>query len=571
VSKRPELMRRDFESESSQITPVYKPKQVNKSAPCQTGCANCGDIRGWIGTVAQRAKTGLSREQSFNRAWRIIADVNPFPSSLGRICPHPCEKHCNRSELDEPLAVNAMERFLGDWAIRTALTLPRLNEEKRQQNVGVIGAGPSGLSFAYQMARRGYAVTVYEGRELAGGMLRYGVPDYRLPGGILQAEIDRILDLGVELQLDTRIGRDVTLDELRIRHSFLYLGIGAQKGRHLHIPGEEGPSVWTGAEYLEQVNCGRNVDVGGKVIVIGGGNSAIDAARCARRQGAEVNILYRRTVKEMPAFEHEIESAVEEGIKLHLLTAPLRILRHTDERISTVVFQRMRLGEADESGRRRPLPIAGSEFSLHADTVISAVSQAPSLEGLKGLDHQGNWLVADEAGNLEEDIVAGGDALGLGIAGNAIMQGRQAAEKLHERFNAHKDNSESAQQIAGRDRFDKAIETPCVKPEQVKIAYQQESPAVVKTSLPADQRIAMGMAEVTKTITEGQFLKEVERCLSCGSCFGCEQCFMYCTAGCFTEVEEAGPGMYFTLSLDQCKNCGKCVEVCPCGFLEVSA
>ena len=563
-------MSRDFESESGQITPVYKPKQVDKLAPCQVGCANCGDIRGWIGTVAQRAKTGLSLEQSLTNAWRIIADVNPFPSALGRICPHPCEKHCNRAELDEPLAVNAMERFLGDWAIRMALSLPRLNEKERNHNVGVIGAGPSGLSFAYQMARRGYAVTVYEGRELAGGMLRYGVPDYRLPGGILQAEIDRILELGVELKLDTKVGRDITLDELRTRHSFLYLGIGAQKGRHLNIQGEDGPSVWTGSEFLEQVNCGRNVDVGGKVIVIGGGNSAIDAARCARRQGAEVVIVYRRTVKEMPAFEHEIESAVEEGVKLHLLTTPLRILRHSDERISSVVLQRMRLGEPDGSGRRRPLPIAGSEFSLHADTVISAVSQAPSLEGLKGLDHEDNWLITDEAGNLEEDIVAGGDALGLGIAGNAIMQGRQAAEKLHERFKTREKNSGLSRQKMDQNKLQNATDRALVKPEQVQIAYGKESPAAVTPSLPGDQRIALGMAEVTKTITQEQFLKEVERCFSCGSCFGCEQCSMYCTSGCFTKVEEAGPGMYFTLSLDQCKNCGKCVEVCPCGFLEVS-
>lgn len=567
---KPKLMSRDFESESGQITPVYKPKQVDKSAPCQTGCVNCGDIRGWIGTVAQRAKTGLSPEQAFAKAWQIIVDVNPFPSSLGRICPHPCEKHCNRAELDEPLAVNAMERFLGDRAIQMGLPLSRCNEQQTGQNVGVIGAGPSGLSFAYQMVRRGYGVTVYEGRPLAGGMLRYGVPDYRLPGEILQAEIDRILDLGVDLRLDTQIGRDVSLDDLRVRHSFLYLGIGAQKGRHLNIPGEEGPSAWTATDFLEQVNCGRVVDVGGKVIVIGGGNSAIDAARCARRQGADVSIVYRRTIKEMPAFEHEIKNAVEEGIKLHLLTAPLRILRNPDERIASVVFQLMRLGKPDESGRRRPLPIAGSEFSLQADTVISAVSQALSLEGLIGLDHEGSWLVTDEAGNLEEDIVAGGDALGLGIAGNAIMQGRRAAEKLHDRFKANEGRPGPAEQGPGSDEPVEVIDRPLVKPEQVKIAYGTKSPAVVTLSLPADQRIAMGMAEVTKTISEEQFLNEAERCFSCGSCFGCEQCFMYCTAGCFTEVEEAGPGMYFTLSLDQCKSCGKCVEVCPCGFLEVS-
>ncbi len=202
---------------------------------------------------------------------------------------------------------------------------------------------------------------------------------------------------------------------------------------------------------------------------------------------------------------------------------------------------------------QRAASIAGSEFRLQADTVISAVSQAPSLEGLIGLDHEGGWLVTDEAGNLEEDIVAGGDALGLGIAGNAIMQGRQAVEKLHDRFKANEGRSGPVEQGPGSDEPVEVIDRPLVKPEQVKIAYATESPAVVTPSLPADQRIVMGMAEVTKTLSEEQFLNEAERCFSCGSCFGCEQCFMY-----------------FTLSLDQCKSCGKCIEVCPCGFLEVS-
>ncbi|NIP18151.1 MAG: NAD(P)-binding protein, partial [Xanthomonadales bacterium] len=178
---------------SEKLTPEYRPGQVEKRPPCQEGCPNCGDIRGWIGVVAQRRKTGLSRKDAFARAWGMITDVNPFPSVLGRICPHPCEQHCNRTEHDEPLAINAMERFLGDWAIEHGIPLAKEGSGGRREWIGVVGAGPSGLSFAYQMARRGYRVTVYEGREKAGGMLRYGVPDYRLPQAILDAEIQRIL------------------------------------------------------------------------------------------------------------------------------------------------------------------------------------------------------------------------------------------------------------------------------------------------------------------------------------------------------------------------------------------
>jgi len=372
VSRGPKLMGRDFAAESSRITPVYRPKQVEKTAPCQTGCANCGDIRGWIGTVSQRAKTGLSREEAYTKAWQIITEVNPFPSALGRVCPHPCEKHCNRSELDEPLAINAMERFLGDWAIEKKIALSRLEPGERKEWLGVVGAGPSGLSFAYQLARVGYRVTVYESGEKAGGMLRYGVPDYRLPQDILDAEIGRILDLGVELKLNTLVGRDITLQQLRERHDALYLGIGAQMGRGLGLPGEEGPSVWTGTEYLSRLNRGETIDPGARVLVIGGGNTAVDAARSARRTGAEVSILYRRTRDEMPAVDHEIEDALEEGVEMQFLVAPVRIKRHADGRMLALEACRMELGEADASGRRRPLEIPGSGFTISTDSLTQS-------------------------------------------------------------------------------------------------------------------------------------------------------------------------------------------------------
>ena len=538
------------------ITPAYRPKQVEKAAPCQGGCANCGDIRGWIGTVAQRDKIGLSAEEAYAQAWRIITDVNPFPATLGRICPHPCEDHCNRSELDEPLAINAMERFLGDFAIRAGLPLVRNGDSVGDVWIGVIGAGPSGLSFAYQMARRGYRVTVYDAREKAGGMLRYGVPDYRLPQEVLEAEIQKILDLGVELKLGVEVGRDISLEEVRSLHSSLYLGIGAQQGLALRIPGAEGPGVWTGTDYLARINRGETVAVGDRVIVIGGGNTAIDAARCARRGGAEVTILYRRSRQEMPAIAHEIDDALEEGVELVLLAAPVALNRDPDGRLKSAQVQRMALGEPDTSGRRSPVPIEDSEYEMTADAVIMAVAQVPVLEGLEALDHQGNWLVADAAGAVSEDILAGGDALGPGIAGEAIVQGRRAAEALHARLCGQQ---EKAPKVSGR---------PEIHGEDVRFATKPGSAAVHTPMLPAEERVRLGMTEVAGTVDESQFLAEVERCYSCGSCYGCEQCFMYCTSDCFTRLEEPRPGMYFSLNLDACKECGKCIEVCPCGFLE---
>jgi len=540
------------------ITPAYRPKQVEKAAPCQGGCANCGDIRGWIGTVAQRDKLGLTAEEAYAAAWRIITDVNPFPATLGRICPHPCEDHCNRSELDEPLAINAMERFLGDFAIRSGLSLQRDAEPDDGQWIGVVGAGPSGLSFAYQMARRGYRVTVYDAREQAGGMLRYGVPDYRLPQDVLDAEIQKILDLGVELRLGVQVGKDISLDDLRERHRALYLGIGAQQGQALRIPGGEGPGVWTGTEYLARVNRGESVDVGDRVVVVGGGNTAIDAARCARRGGAQVTILYRRSREEMPAIAHEIDDALEEGVELTLLATPVALGRSAEGRLETATVQRMRLGDADASGRRSPVSIDGSEYEIPIDAVIMAVSQVPVLEGLEALDHHGNWLVADAAGAVCDNILAGGDALGLGIAGNAIVQGRRAAESLHNRLRCDVQGAPPAAAHAE------------IHGDRVRFESKAGSVAVHTPMLPAEERVQLGMTEVAATIAEAQFLAEVERCFSCGSCFGCEQCFMYCTSGCFTRLEEPSPGMYFSLNLDACKECGKCIEVCPCGFLEAS-
>jgi NADPH-dependent glutamate synthase beta subunit-like oxidoreductase len=542
----------------TRITPSYRPKQVEKTAPCQVGCANCGDIRGWIGTVAQRNKTGLSRSEALAGAWRVITAVNPFPATLGRICPHPCENHCNRADLDEPLAINAMERFLGDFAIRENLPLPRLDKTEKNEWLGVVGAGPSGLSFAYQMVRRGYRVTIYDAREKAGGMLRYGVPDYRLPQNVLDAEIQKILNLGVWLELNTRVGRDISLEALRSRHSNLYLAIGAQESRGLDIPGADGSAVWTGMDYLERVNKGEPVDTGKSAVVVGGGNTAIDAARCARRSGAEVTILYRRSRVEMPAFAHEIENALEEGVQLELLATPVALERQADGKLTTVLAQRMRLGDPDSSGRRPPLPIPDSEFRIRADTFIAAVSQVPALQGMDALHHDGDWLLASRPGSGDSSVLVGGDVLGLGIAGDAIVQGRRAAEKLYLQL--------CLQAEPGKGDPDHAEITS----ERVLFKSKPGCESVHAPRLPGEERASLGMAEVEQSISEKQFLAEVDRCYSCGSCFGCEQCFMYCTTGCFTREEKPGPGHYFTLNLENCHECGKCIEVCPCGFLEVS-
>ncbi len=531
---------------------LVRPAQVGKPAPCVVGCANGNDVRQWIGLVAQRVKLGLSNAQAYTRAWRLLTETNPFPATLGRICPHPCEAACNRADKDGAVAINAMERFLGDWALRRGLPLARLEEAAVAASVGVIGSGPAGLSFAYQLARRGHRVTVYEKREHAGGMLRHGIPAFRLPKSILQAEIDRIVALGVELRLNVAVGRDVTVDELRERHDLLFLGIGAASAVRLGVPGENGPGVLGGIDFLNAVNRGEDVGRFDDVVVVGGGNTAFDAARAARRRGARVTLLYRRTREEMPAIAQEVDAALAEGVTMELLATPSAIRRDAAWP-SAVVIQRMTLGEPDASGRRRPVAVAGVTFEVPAQLVIAAVSQTTDWSGLERFDPGANRLLAGDTGSLGDRVWAGGDTLAPGIAGMAIAQGRHAAEAVHATLTG-----------TAPARGGSTIGTPT---HDVAGDFYADCPPAHAAERPVAERIAHADLEVHDTISEGAFLQEAERCFSCGLCNGCQYCFMYCNGGGFVRVDQAQPGAYFALSLERCMGCGKCIDLCPTGFL----
>ncbi len=317
-----------------------------------------------------------------------------------------------------------MERFVGDFGIARHLKLSMLGEERHLEKVAVVGAGPAGLSCAYQLARRGYTVTVFEALNQAGGMLRYGIPHYRLPREILDAEIQRILDLGVELKCNFVVGRDISLGQLRQEYRAVFVGIGAHKGLKLGIPGDDAPSVWTGTEFLNRLDSGGEVRVGGKVLVIGGGDTAIDAARVCRRLGAEVTLVYRRTCAEMPAIKSEIEGAREEGARIEFLAAPVEILLRDGAAVGARCI-RMELGTPDASGRPRPVPKPGSEFDLKATAIIAAIGQEPELEGFDRLRSGREWIKIDEWGATSvEGVYAGGDDVELGLASVAISQGR---------------------------------------------------------------------------------------------------------------------------------------------------
>jgi len=528
-------------------------QQLEKLPPCQARCPNSGDIRGWMGIIAQHEKNGLTQEQAFDRAWELIAKLNPLPATIGRICPHPCEDLCTRQDKDGAVSINAMERFLGDWGISRSLPLPRAGSQRYPETVGIIGSGPAGLSFAYQMARRGYDVTIYERHNLPGGMLRQAIPDFRLPREVLDAEIGRVLDLNIFLVRNVDLGNNISLSELRDRHTLVFLGLGAQAARELGIPGEKGPHVISGIAYLQQRKQQIELQQGRRVLVVGGGNTAIDAARSARRDGAEVTLLYRRSEVEMPAAAQEVEDARSEGVKFRFLVSPTRIIRE-GEQVRQVEIQGMRLAEPDEQERRRPVAIPGHLQKLRADRVIVAVSQAPGWQELDAVHASETWLHTEEDGKLENNIWAGGDDRGPGLASKAIAQGRIAAEAAHA-------------ELRGEASGNKVSQHEAVRSGIVKTDFYSEKQRVTNPHRPRDEWLSDPDAEADQTISYEQACQEASRCMSCGLCFDCQQCFMYCNVGGFTRIDETSPGNYFVFACDKCEGCGKCIEICPSGYL----
>ena len=552
----------------SEISPL-RPQAVDKLPPCVGECPSGNDVRGWLTAIAQREKQGLSLEEAFDRAWMIEVETNPFPAVMGRVCPHPCETACNRTYKDDAVAINSVERTIGDWGIQRKLELPKLDGEGPfEEKIAVVGAGPSGLSCAYQLARRGYKVTVFDAFDKPGGMLRYGIPAYRLPRAALDAEIQRILDSGVELKSNVSVGKDVTLDELREQYAAVFVGIGAHSGKLMGIPGEEGPGVFTGTEFLNKANSGEDVGLGQKVVMVGGGDTAIDAARVSlrlgpdaaavsRRMGAEVTILYRRTRAEMPAIEREIEEALEENIKIEYLAAPVKVIRDGDGKISKLAVQRMELGEPDDSGRRRPVPIEGDVYEMETDTLVLAVSQAPDWSTLGGgIETKGSWLEVDEWGRTGmEGVWSGGDTLTLGLATISIGQGRAAAESIHAKLRGTEPRVDSTRPGIGKDRL--------------QLDWYPDQARANRTVLAPEKRLARPMDEMDLGITQEDAIEETARCFSCGLCFGCENCWMYCQNNCFKKTKQLQPGHYYDVDLGTCDGCKKCAEECPCGFLEL--
>jgi NADPH-dependent glutamate synthase beta subunit-like oxidoreductase len=540
-----------FSGGSAVQTSNLRPVLVEKFPPCQDHCPNSANIRKILTTIAQSEKQGRSYDESFTEAWRLFVEKNPFPAILGRVCPHPCEDDCNRKQKEAPVGVNNIERFVGDFGIEKGLKFTKLTDEIQPEKIAIVGSGPAGMSCAYLLTRLGYKVTVFEAFPKAGGMLRYGIPAYRLPWDIIDKEYQRLLDFGVELKCNVVVGKDISLDELRKEYAVIFVGIGAHKGRKLSIPGEDNANVFTGTSFLNRVNSGEEIEVGEHVVVVGGGDTAIDAARVSRRLGSQATILYRRTRAEMPAIAPEIVGAEEEGVLFHYLAVPVEV--KTNGKM-VLKCQRMQLGEPDASGRRRPIPIEGDYFDLTATTLIAAISQEPDFEGLEAVGNSKDWIKIDERGRTGvEDIYAGGDAYQLGLATIAVYQGRVAAQTIHEKLRGIQTPSDEI--------------PPKITPDKMLLSFYEEKLRQEAGCLDVETRLKDMTAEINSTLTQEQAIAEAMRCMSCGSCFDCGNCWSFCQDGAVIKPLIAGEPYKFKMEF--CNGCKKCAEQCPCGYIEM--
>jgi NADPH-dependent glutamate synthase beta subunit-like oxidoreductase len=531
-----------------------RPKLVEKTPPCVGTCPNQNAIREMLMTISNAEKFEKSYQQAFEEAFYIFMETTPFPSVCGRVCPHPCEGECNRKEKEGAVGINSVERFIGDFGLEKGLKPKKLTDEVRSEKIAVVGSGPGGMTAAYHLARRGHPVTVFEAFPKSGGMLRYGIPDYRLPEKILDAEIDRILEMGVELQLNKAVGSDISLDELRKEYKAVFVALGAHQGIELRVEGEDAPNVITGIDFLHRINNGETVDIGNKVLVIGGGDTAIDAARVSRRLGADVTIVYRRTRKEMPAIEEEIDGADLEDVEIHYLAAPIEIYKENGRAVG-MKCQQMELGEPDSSGRRRPVPIEGETFDLDFTCLITAVSQAPDFSGFESLIEGKDWIKVDEKFKTKIDgVYSGGDNTNLGLAIDAIAHGRAAASAIDALIRGVEEEPEESPKEV-------------VRADKMQLAYYKEAQPVARKESPVADRLKDMVSEIVFTHPEEGAIDEAKRCMSCGMCFDCSTCWSFCQDNAILKPQTRGGEYKFKLEF--CTGCKKCSEVCPCGYIEM--
>lgn len=515
------------------IRPVYR----DASGPCQHACPTGIDIPAYMALV---------RDGRLDDACELILRDNPIPAVTGRVCDHPCEKHCNRAHFDEAVSVHAVERVLGDRIL--ASPLPQASKMTQPEAVAIIGSGPAGLACAYHLNRAGYRVEIFEQDEQPGGMLRAGIPEFRLPRDVLDAQIERLRALGIRIHCGFRVGLDVQWEALTNEFAAIFIGTGAHISRQLDLRRPLCDSVWSGLDFLRLVNHGERPHIGARVVVIGGGNTAMDCARTAVRMGAEVTVAYRRTRADMPALPDEIEDADHEGVRFLFLAAPSELsVRGADLRVT---FEPMTLGAPDASGRRSPVRDDTPPFSLECDTVITAIGEDPELDMLP----DGVVAAVDEWGASQvANIFLGGDVASTHrTVAAALGSGKRAAFGIDRYLRSCRTNELS----------DSTIDGDCDVVDVDDLNFNHLDHSTRHHDRHTD--FVLPFTETNVGLLFEDAMAEAGRCFECGNCNSCELCLIYCADA---AIVRGTDGTRFDILLDYCKGCGVCAAECPRGAI----
>ncbi|MEI7842163.1 MAG: NAD(P)-binding protein [Gallionellaceae bacterium] len=623
---------RIFQASYSHKCPTY----IQSTPPCQGSCPAGEDIRGYLAIVRGTEKPPVGKDgkptmpwQEY--AWRRLTEANPFPSVMGRVCPAPCESGCNRNEVEDHVGINSVEHFLGEYAIANKLKFVS-TAKPTGKKAAVIGGGPASLSCAYQLALKGHEVTVFDDHDQLGGMMRYGIPGFRTPRDVLDSEIQRILDLGVKVRLNTRVGKDVTMDQLNKDFDSVFLGMGAQAGRALPIADGDAPNVVTATAFLQAFNNGRLQHVGKRVVVVGGGDTSIDVATVARRlghistakqtdseqaiaghlahdvasisakQGCDVTLTSVFNIDKMQANKHEIEQAIAEGIAILGSLVPVGVVKDANGRATALRVARC---EAKFTGGKLEIKnIEGSEHNIEADLIVSAIGQAVDFTGLEAFNNGKGAISTDRnyIVNGQKGVFAGGDAIKPHLLTTAIGHGSIAADGMHNymlgmdldkrpKIDAHQfdlmrklvekgiEVKPATEPLRGTwdsasavHNFDDRSDRYVIPHDKLFLGHFNAVPRIQRDIITLDKETALNnFEERLMALNEGNAVAEAKRCMSCGMCFECDNCVMYCpqTAVYRVKKSESTLGRYVATDYDKCIGCHICADVCPTGYIQM--
>ena len=611
-----------FNEDTSWMCPTY----VNRTPPCQGSCPSGEDIRGWLDIVRgiEKPPEGVSWQEY---AFRRSTHANPFPAIMGRVCPAPCEDGCNRNQVEENVGINSVEQYIGDQGLKNKLAFKAADKDSGKR-VAIIGAGPGGLAAAYQLRRKGHGVTIFDNHAELGGMMRYGIPGYRTPRDVLDGEINRIIDMGVETRMNTFVGRDISLEEIEEEYDAIVIAIGAQTGSALPIPGGDAENCISGVAFLEAFNDGRLQASAKRVVVVGGGDTAMDVVSVARRlghisniadkdrvenvvlgytehdvaiaakrQGAEVVLAYRRPIEKMPAARHEVEAAMEEGVVIRGSVAPVEVVLDDNGRARA-----LRVIEVEWEGNNMTRK-EGSEINIECDLVVSAIGQKGNLEGMEALSNDWGLITPDQFYRVPDKpgYFVVGDIIKPHLLTTAIGHAAVACESIHAYLNgkdparrpkvdvrhydllsklseAHLSPKEFGHKEQwGSDTADFAVHNyedrssvEVVSSDDLFLGHFEYTPRHRRNDIGVTAENVLGhFEERMMALEEDEAIKEADRCMSCGMCFECDNCVIYCPQDAVhrTRKEQATMGRYVYTDYSRCVGCHICAEVCPTGYI----